>query len=321
MTEAHANGHHRPHQRQRKRRRLIEPPAGSAPGREQYSTTAQGIGIERRTPSGTGVPPTVAAFVSADTPCSDNVVAAEHDTPRSQGYLGRSEYFGHAPPKPQEITDKPCDRLTDEEMAVLKLYRAFDLPPLPVQRTLMENFKTYCAPWMPVVDNQHLQVPSSASILLLQSIYVAGSRVAAASHISASSESYYRRAKALFFSSYESNPVTKIAAACLLNWWNPFGPEDVSVDGSGLWLRIAVSLAHQIGLHREPPGGSSASYRRRLWWTLVVSRRKPQPSLQLTVGRLAIASCQQPMVDREASTWWTRTSPCHRHWNFLSFPK
>ncbi|KAL4744378.1 hypothetical protein BDW72DRAFT_199651 [Aspergillus terricola var. indicus] len=158
-------------------------------------------------------------------------------------------------------------RLTQEEITVLDVYGAFELPPPAVQRTLIENFKTHCALWMPVVGKATQRDPATTSRLLLQSIFVAGSRVAAASHVSAVSETYYRRAKALFFSSYESNPITRIASSCSLNWWNPLGPE-VSVDGSGFWLRIAVSLAHQIGLHRQSPDGSRADYRRRLWWML-----------------------------------------------------
>lgn len=211
----------------------------------------------------------------ANSPLVAGEEAIEKETPGSQGYLGRSEYLGLAAPQLTEIPNvqdsERCARLTEEEKTILDIHRAFDLPPLAIQRSLIDNFETYCAPWMPILDSKHLQQPNKLSILLLQSVFVAGSRVAAASHISASSETYYRRAKALFFSSYETNPVIKIAAACLLNWWNPLGPDKVSLDGSGFWLRVAVSLAYQIGLHRESPNGKNSSYRRRLWWTLVVS--------------------------------------------------
>ncbi|KAL4888855.1 hypothetical protein BDV59DRAFT_210632 [Aspergillus ambiguus] len=197
------------------------------------------------------------------------------NTPESRGYLGRSEYLGVTTSQTNEgTTDSQPEKtslLSHEERVTLEVYRAFDLPPPSVQRSLIESFRKYCAPWMPIVEDSWLQDSGGnpPSFLLLQSVFLAGSRVAAAPYISTTSEQYYRRAKSLFFSSYEKNPIIKIAAACLLNWWNPRGPEEVSLDGSGFWLRVAVSLAYQIGLHREPPRGKTARYRRRLWWSLV----------------------------------------------------
>ncbi|KAJ5808356.1 hypothetical protein N7474_009625, partial [Penicillium riverlandense] len=204
------------------------------------------------------------------TPTADPV---DNETPDSRGYLGRLEYLGVAAAQAKGTTEAPASEniLSAEEKAILKVHRAFDLPPPAIQQSLIDTFKTYCAPWTPIVENSWLREPRSnpPSLLLLQSVFVAGSRLAAAPHISASSETYYRRAKALFFSSYEKNPIIKIAAACLLNWFNPSAPEEVSLDSSNFWLRVAVSVAYQIGLHREPTRGKFASYRRRLWWTLV----------------------------------------------------
>ncbi|KAJ5138213.1 uncharacterized protein N7515_003061 [Penicillium bovifimosum] len=285
----------RPHQRQRKRKRSIPPPsaprvargasasrydAGDLHGgqishltnhQNDLPSTSQMQGAEG--PSNLAPAPEVEPESSANSPVPEGQDGLEKETPGSQGYLGRSEYLGLAAPQPNEISSVQdtgsCVRLTEEERAVLDIYRAFELPPLAVQRSLIDSFEMYCAPWMPILETRHLQNPSSLSILLLQSVFVAGSRVAAAAHISASSETYYRRAKALFFSNYEPNPVIKIAAACLLNWWNPLGPDKVSLDGSGFWLRVAVSLAYQIGLHKESTNGKNPSYRRRLWWTLV----------------------------------------------------
>ncbi|KAF9892102.1 hypothetical protein FE257_002508 [Aspergillus nanangensis] len=217
----------------------------------------------------------VATTTTTPPTTSEEAEETAENTPGSRGYLGRSEYLGEVVSHTNEGTtdaqpEKTC-LLSHEEQLTLEVYRVFDLPPLPVQRSLLDSFRKHCAPWMPIVEDSWLQTldGNKPSFLLLQSVFLAGSRVAAAPYISSSSERYYRRAKALFFSSYEKNPIIKIAAACLLNWWNPRGPEEVSLDGSGFWLRVAVAIAYQIGLHREPSGGKTASYRRRLWWTLV----------------------------------------------------
>jgi hypothetical protein len=68
----------------------------------------------------------------------------------------------------------------------------------------------------------------------------------------------------------EENPIITLSAALMLHWWNPEGPERVSLDTSSFWLRICVGLAYQLGLHREPTGKPDAGLRRRIWWSLVV---------------------------------------------------
>ncbi|KAJ5601623.1 hypothetical protein N7510_011157 [Penicillium lagena] len=275
------------HEKKRKRRRLDSTATATSPKRdswlqgrdvldEQHNSLSQPttpLSPRRqdvRIPAGPNhcignqpVPP-------VETPTADPV---DNETPDSRGYLGRLEYLGVAASQAKGTTEAPASEniLSAEEKAILKIHRAFNLPPPAIQQTLIDTFKTYCAPWTPIVENSWLREPRSnpPSLLLLQSVFVAGSRFAAAPHISASSETYYRRAKALFFSSYEKNPIIRTAAACLLNWFNPSAPEEVSLDSSNFWLRVAVSIAYQIGLHREPPRGKFASYRRRLWWTLV----------------------------------------------------
>ena len=121
---------------------------------------------------------------------------------------------------------------------------------------------------MPIIDKAGLE--QTKSTLLMQAVFVAGSKVSLAPRASEDGESFYQKAKALFHSGIERNLLTAITATCLLQWWNPTGPEHVSMDNSSFWLRMGVGLAHQIGLHREPNSRlPDASLRRRLWWTLV----------------------------------------------------
>lgn len=135
----------------------------------------------------------------------------------------------------------------------------------------MDSFNKYCAPWTPVIDPKWLDESAPPSMLLLQSIFLAGSRVTKGHLEYGSSELFYRRAKLLFFFGGGDNPLISIVAACLLHWYNPVGPEDVSTDTSGFWIRTAGAMAFQIGLHKEPPpNAKNRGLRRRLWWSLVV---------------------------------------------------
>lgn len=169
------------------------------------------------------------------------------------------------------------------DTAVLRLYTALDLPSRAVRDSLISNFTTYCRPWMPIVEASELKTlgisvgesiqgqDGSSSLLLAQAVFVAGSRVHSPRFSFASCSEFYDRAKALFFAEHETNSFTIIRALSLLQWYNPSGPEFVSIHSSGFWLRTAVGLAYQIGLHREPdPRKADYAARRRLFWTLYV---------------------------------------------------
>ncbi|KAL4862471.1 fungal-specific transcription factor domain-containing protein [Aspergillus spectabilis] len=169
---------------------------------------------------------------------------------------------------PTPATEGP----SENDLQILRLQRAFDIPPRAVRESLIDAFMRRCAPWMPIVERNWLQESdgNEPSILLLQSVFLAASRVTSATAVTAyaSSHEFYRRAKALFYSGWEKNPLTVIAAVCILHWYNPECPEHVSTNTSGFWRYVGVGLAHQIGLHKEPPNAEGSALRRRIWWSL-----------------------------------------------------
>ena len=173
-----------------------------------------------------------------------------------------------------------ADGPTEDDHQLLRLQGAFELPPRAVRDGLINTFMERCSPWMPIVERSWLEEsgPQKPSILLLQAVFVAASRVTSAPAVAAyaSTHQFYRRAKALFWSGYEKNPITVVAAVCILHWYNPEGPEHVSTNTSGFWRYVGVGLAHQIGLQKEPADGRDAALRRRLWWTLFVCMNKNQ---------------------------------------------
>ena len=190
-------------------------------------------------------------------------------------YLGRSEYLEGNLRINEEVARKyevqaekggAIDR-------VLELHHAFDMPPRVVRNSLIDCYMNICHPWMPIVDRSDFEERQDhkPSILLLQAVLVAGSRMSSAPHEHTPCEELYRRAKSLFYSQHERNTLTVVRALCLMQWYNPTGPEHISVDKASFWLRTGVGLAYDIGLHREPDTGPESSLRRRLWWTLYVS--------------------------------------------------
>lgn len=167
-----------------------------------------------------------------------------------------------------------ADGPTEDDHQLLRVQGAFELPPRAVRDGLINTFMERCSPWMPIVERSWLEESGSQrpSMLLLQAVFVAASRVTSAPAVSAyaSTHQFYRRAKALFWAGYEKNPLTVVAAVCILHWYNPEGPEHVSTNTSGFWRYVGVGLAQQIGLQKEPTNIKDAALRRRLWWTLFV---------------------------------------------------
>ncbi|KAL7904081.1 fungal-specific transcription factor domain-containing protein [Trichoderma velutinum] len=144
--------------------------------------------------------------------------------------------------------------------------------PQSVEFSLVQSFLERGKPWMPIIDRSDLNpvLSQRPPTLLVTAVLVAGSKLSTSPNALDWGAKSYIRAKSLFFYGTGHNALQRIITSILLQWWNPSGPEHVSLDSSTLWLKITVGLAHQIGLHREPSRDSSdAGLRRRLWWTIV----------------------------------------------------
>ena len=165
--------------------------------------------------------------------------------------------------------------LSEAERKVLDLYRVFDLPEVPVRQSLIEAFNEKCWTWMPVVDLGSATVTTAApkpSILVLQSILMVGSQMRKGTSQVASAKEYYDKVKAMIDTGYERSPMNVLAALCLIQWWNPAAPNDISTNQPRFWATYAIGLAQQVGLHKQASKRSrDDGLRRRIWWTLYVS--------------------------------------------------
>lgn len=102
-----------------------------------------------------------------------------------QGFLGRSEYLGAELREHEESVvdgnaELPHSFLTEDDIKVLQIRKAFDLPPRSICESLTATFIAKCNPWMPVVSPQTLQNlqngrMSETPVVLLQALLMAGS--------------------------------------------------------------------------------------------------------------------------------------------------
>lgn len=171
------------------------------------------------------------------------------------------------------------DGSTATPQPVLDHAPAVDNIPPAVQEGHLDAYYEYGQLWCPVLDRETYEcVPEfRQSLLLNHALAICGNELRPSLIDHTTSLEHYNRAKELFYGNQEANPLIRIISIMLFYWWSPGPPNVVSMDTTWWWTGIAIRLAQQIGLHREPsPGqslaaGETPSLRRRIWWTLVVS--------------------------------------------------
>lgn len=185
--------------------------------------------------------------------------------------------------------------LDNIEIDILHQRGAFLLPPRSLCDELIDAYFTWVHPIVPVINRtrfmkQYRDSKNPPSLLLLQSVLLAGSRVCTNPQLMDANGSttpaaltFYKRAKALYDANYEDDRVTIVQSLILMGWfWE--GPEDVTKNVF-YWTRVAVNIAQGIGMHRSVEGSqlSKADKRlwKRVWWTIFTRDR----SCAVALGR------------------------------------
>jgi len=185
--------------------------------------------------------------------------------------------------------------LDNIEIDILHQRGAFLLPPRQLCDELIDAYFKWVHPIVPVINRtrfmrQYRDPKNPPSLLLLQAILLAGSRVCANPQLMDANGSttpaaltFYKRAKALYDANYEDDRVTIVQSLLLMGWyWE--GPEDVTKNVF-YWSRVATIVAQGSGMHRSVESSqlSTADKRlwKRIWWTLFTRDR----SVAVALGR------------------------------------
>jgi hypothetical protein len=200
-------------------------------------------------------------------------------------------------PLPENVrgTRARLTELDNVEIDILHQRGAFLLPPRALCDELVDAYFTWVAPIVPVINRnrfmrQYRDSKNPPSLLLLQAILLAGSRVCTNKQLMDANGSttpaaltFYKRAKALYDANYEDDRVTIVQALVLMGWyWE--GPEDVTKNVF-YWSRVATIVAQGSGMHRSVEGSQLGKADKRLWkriwWTLFTRDR----SVAVALGR------------------------------------
>ena len=170
--------------------------------------------------------------------------------------------------------------LDQMEIDILQQRGAFLLPPRTLCDELVEAYFEWVAPVVPVINKsrfmkRYRDPKNPPSLLLLQAILLAGSRVCTDSQLMDATGSttpaamtFYKRAKALYDANYEDDRITIVQALILMGWYweGPEGKADRAVHHAHIarsniasdvtknvfyWTRVAIIVAQGSGMHRR----------------------------------------------------------------------
>jgi hypothetical protein len=184
-------------------------------------------------------------------------------------------------------------RMNDVELEILQTRGALSLPPKELCDELIREYFKWIAPVVPVINKtlfmQRYHDPKNPpSLLLMQAILLAGSRVCATTMLLDSNGSevpaatlFYQRAKALYDADYEKDRVTLVQALILMGWyWEDPGRVHKNVF---YWNGLATTVAHGCGMHRSTKSSRLSLKDQRLWtriwWTLYTRDRSVAAAL------------------------------------------
>ncbi|KAI5963323.1 CTF1 [Candida pseudojiufengensis] len=206
-----------------------------------------------------------------------------------------------------EVNDNGLDSV---ELEILKLRGAFLLPNKELASDLIDAYFEHVHPLMPVLNRtlfmKKFNDPNdSPSLMVLHAVLLCGCRVSKNPLLLDSNGSnnlasltFFRRAKALYETNYESDPVSIIQTLILIgSYWD--GPEDVTKN-SYYWSRAAVGLAQGFGFQRDVTKSKSLTLSekrvwRRIWWCLFEKDR----NVAIAFGRpvvIDLNDCDVPML-------------------------
>lgn len=220
---------------------------------------------------------------------SSNLTLLVHDR------QGSSDVVHYPLPENVRGSRARLTELDNVEIDILHQRGAFLLPPRSLCDELVDAYFKWVHPIVPVINRtrfmrQYRDAKNPPSLLLLQAVLLAGSRVCTNAQLMDSNGSttpaaltFYKRAKALYDANYEDDRVTIVQSLLLLGWyWE--GPEDVTKNVF-YWSRVATIVAQGSGMHRSVElsqlSKSDKRLWKRIWWTLFTRDR----SVAVALGR------------------------------------
>ncbi|KAL1966999.1 hypothetical protein VTN77DRAFT_3523 [Rasamsonia byssochlamydoides] len=168
-------------------------------------------------------------------------------------------------------------RLQADDIDYLAAKGALTIPDVELRNELLKSYIHYVHPFMPLLDlEEFLQTIARndgihrMSLLLFQAVLFAGTAFVDIKHLRAAGypnrkaarKAFFQRARLLYDFDYEVDRISLVQALLLMTYW--YETPDDQKD-TWHWMGVSLSLAHTIGLHRDPGNSGMGQRRKRLW--------------------------------------------------------
>ncbi|OQU95412.1 Fungal specific transcription factor domain-containing protein [Cladophialophora immunda] len=190
------------------------------------------------------------------------------------------------PALPAYINPLPS-RFGHDDIIYLQNKGALSIPDEELRNELLRNYAEYMHPFMPLLDvHKFVRIitqndgSQSVSLLLFQAVMFAGVatvdmrllRSAGYSTRREARRALFEKTRLLYDLDYEDDSIALIQALLLMTYWRE---SRTGRKETHYWIEVAVSLAHKIGLHRNPEGSTTLEPWRqklykRIWWSAVI---------------------------------------------------
>ncbi|ELR02370.1 hypothetical protein VC83_07759 [Pseudogymnoascus destructans] len=192
----------------------------------------------------------------------------------------------HRPQSARQLTNgllpayiKPLNaRISIEDVGHLWKKGALTLPDVPFRDALLSAYVEYVHPYMPLIElRDFLNIVDEGtgdsgriSLLLFQAVMFTGVAFVDMAYLTAAGyatrkgarKALYLKSRALYDFDYETDRVAIVQALLLMTYW--YETPDDQKD-TWHWMGVAISLAHTIGLHRNPSPTSMPPRKQKLW--------------------------------------------------------
>ncbi|KAG6018381.1 Cutinase transcription factor 1 beta, partial [Claviceps citrina] len=224
---------------------------------------------------------------------NNDLLVAQQPSSLGQGrtaqFLNSLEFPDAASQLPAFIRPLPA-KITHQDVQYLALKGALTLPNLTLQNALLHCYIEYVYPFMPLIDLHHFLsvvdrrdgVNGQISLLLYQSIMFSAVAFVDMKHLREAGfpsrkparKAFFQKTRLLYDFDYEQDRLVLVQSLMQMTYW--YETPDDQKD-TWHWMGVAISLAHTIGLHRDP--GTTAMSRsmqrlwKRIWWSCFMRDR------------------------------------------------
>ncbi|KJZ74230.1 Cutinase transcription factor 1 beta [Hirsutella minnesotensis 3608] len=169
-------------------------------------------------------------------------------------------------------------KVAPEDVRYLYTKGALTLPGLALQNALLQAYVEYVYPYMPLMDlhdflgviSRRDGVNGQTSLFLYQAVMFSATafvemkylREAGYASRKAARKAFFQKTRLLYDFDYESDRLVLVQGLMHMTYW--YETPDDQKD-TWHWMGVAISLAHTIGLHRNPETTSMTVTKQRLW--------------------------------------------------------